>query len=135
VARVHSKHTVIIIDGNDISEHCTDSNCEESSGTEDNTTYGKNKIVKDPTLGDGAFACSGKYATKATANSPRAVLKPLVNTKVNVKYRPEGTGSGLPQDSFDVVVTKYTETAPVGGYRLWALETEPSDDWDTADQA
>lgn len=135
MARVHSKHTVIIIDDIDVSEHCTDSTCEESSGTEDNTTYGKNKIVKDPTLGDGAFSCSGKYATKATANSPRAVLKPLVGTKVNVKYRPEGTGSGLPQDSFDVVITKYNESAPVGGYRLWSIETEPSDDWDSTDQS
>jgi hypothetical protein len=132
VARVHSKRTVIIIDGNDISTHCTDSNCEESSGTEDNTTYGKNKVVKDPTLGDGAFGCSGKYDDSATG--PRAVLKPLVGQKVNVKYRPEGTGSGLPQDSFDAVITKYVETAPVAGYRLWSLETEPSDEWDSTDQ-
>jgi hypothetical protein len=133
MARTHSKHTVIIIDGNDISQHCTDSNVEESSGTEDNTTYGKNKVVKDPTLGDGAFGCSGKYDSSATG--PRAVLKPLVGTKVTVQYRPEGTGSGLPQDTFDAVITKYTETAPVAGYRLWSLETEPSDDWDSTDQA
>jgi hypothetical protein len=133
VARVHSKHTVIIVDDNDVSEFCTDSNIEESTGTEDNTTYGKNKQVFDPTLGTGAFGCSGKYDSSATG--PRAVLKPLEGTKVNVKYRPEGTGSGLPQDSFDAVITKYTETAPVAGYRLWSLETQPSDEWDTADQA
>lgn len=129
----HSKHTVIIVDGNDISAYCTDSNVEESSGTEDNTTYGKSKIVKDPTLGDGVFACSGKYDD--TAAGPRAVLKPLVGTKVNIKYRPEGTGSGLPQDSFDAVITKYNESAPVAGYRAWSLETEPSDEWDSTDQS
>jgi hypothetical protein len=132
VARKHSKLTVILVAGNDISTYCTDSNCEESSGTEDNTTYGKNKIVKDPTLGDGAFGCSGKYDSATTG--PRAVLKPLVGTKVNVKYRPEGTGAGLPQDSFDAVITKYTETAPVAGYRTFALETEPSDAWDSTPQ-
>ena len=49
-------------------------------------------------------------------------------------YRPEGTGSGLPQDSFLAVITGYEETAPVAGYRLWVLSTEPSDTWDTADQ-
>jgi len=132
VARKHSKLTVIVIDGNDISVDCTDSNCEQSAGTEDNTTYGKNAIVKDPTLLTGAFGCSGKYDSAATG--PRAVLKPLVGTKVNVKYRPEGTGAGLPQDSFDAVITKYTETAPVAGYRTWALETEPSDAWDSTAQ-
>jgi hypothetical protein len=132
VARKHSKYTVIIVDGNDVSTFSTDSNCEQSSGTEDNTTYGKNAVVKDATLLTGAFGCSGKYDDGATG--PRAVLKPLVGTKVNVKYRPEGTGSGLPQDSFDAVITKYTETAPTAGYRLWSLETEPSDEWDSTDQ-
>jgi len=133
MARKHSKLTVILVAGNNISADCTDSNCEQSSGTEDTTTYGKNAVVKDPTLLDGAFGCSGKYADGATG--PRAVLKPLVGTKVNVKYRPEGTGSGLPQDSFDAVITKYVETAPTAGYRLWSLETEPSDAWDSTNQA
>lgn len=133
MARKHSKYTVIIIDNNDVSEFCTDSTCEQSSGTEDNTTYGKNAVVKDPTLLDGAFTCGGKYDTGATG--PRAVLKPLVGTKVTVKYRPEGTGSGLPQDSFEAVITKYSESAPVAGYRLWSLETEPSDEWDSTNQS
>ena len=132
MARVHSKETVIIIDDNDVSVYCTDSMCEQSSGTEDVTTYGKDAVVKDPTLLDGGFSCSGKYDSAAAG--PRAVLKPLVGTKVTVKYRAEGTGSGLPQDQFEAVITKYTETAPVAGYRLWALETEPSDTWTVTDQ-
>ena len=132
MARKHSKLTVILVDNNDVSAFCTDSNCEQSAGTEDNTTYGKNSQVFDPTLLTGAFGCSGKYDDGATG--PRAVLKPLVGTTVNVKYRPEGTGSGLPQDSFSAVITKYTETAPVAGYRLWSLETQPTDDWVTTDQ-
>lgn len=132
MARKHSKLTVILIDSNDISEFCTDSTCEQSAKTEDNTTYGKNAEVYDPTLLSGAFSCSGKYDD--AAGGPRAVLKPLVGTKVTVKYRPEGTGSGLPEDEFDAVITKYTETAPVAGYRTWALDTQPSDEWDSTDQ-
>jgi hypothetical protein len=133
MATKHSKYTVIIINDADVSAYCTDSNCEQSSKTEDTTTYGKNAVVFDPTLIDGAFGCSGKYNT--SASGPRTVLKPLVGTKVTVKYRPEGTGSGLPQDSFDAVITKYSETAPVAGYRLWSLETQPSDTWDSTAQA
>lgn len=132
MARKHSKATVIIIDGNDISADCTDSNIEQSCGTEDNTCYGKNVQVFDPTLGTGAFGCSGKYNDAATG--PRDILKPLVGTSVNIKYRPEGTGSGLPQDSFTAVITKYNETAPVAGYRTWSLETQPSDVWDSTNQ-
>jgi hypothetical protein len=135
VTRKHSRLTVIIVDGNDISADCTDSNCEQSFGTEDNTTYGKTVQVFDPTLGTGACGFSGKYANGATG--PRAILKPLAATgaAVNIKYRPEGTGSGLPQDSFTAVITKYTETAPVAGYRTWACETQPSDVWDSTNQA
>lgn len=132
MARKHSRFTVIIVDGNDISAHCTDSNVEQSGGTEDNTVYGKTAQVFDATLLTGACGFSGKYDD--TTTGPRDVLKPLVNTKVNIKYRPEGTGSGLPQDSFDAVITKYTETAPVAGYRTWAVETQPSDVWDSTNQ-
>lgn len=133
MSRKHSKLTVILVSGNDISTYCTDSTCEQSSKTEDVTTYGKNAEVFDPTLLAGAFSCSGKYDSSGTG--PRAVLKPLVGTKVTVKYRPEGTGTALPQDSFDAVITKYTETAPVAGYRTWALDTTPSDVWDSTAQA
>ena len=132
MGQVHSKHTVIIVDGNDISTFATDSNRKRSGQTEDLTTYGKDDVVKGPTLGTGEFGCSGKYDD--TASGPRAVLDPLVNTLVTIVYRPEGTGSGLPQDSFLAVITGYEETAPVAGYRLWVLSTEPSDTWDTADQ-
>ncbi len=129
----HSKHTVILVNSVNISAFCTDSTCERNSGTEDNTTYGKNAVVKDPTLLDGVFSCGGKYDD--SASGPRATLESIVGTKVNVKYRPEGTGSGLPQRSFDAVITKYTESAPVAGYRVWTLETEPSGDWDLTAQA
>lgn len=132
MAKKHSKLTVIIIGGNNVSAYCTDSTCEQNAGTEDLTTYGKNSVVKGPTLLDGVFTCGGKY--EDGVSGPRAVLKPLVGTLATVQYRPEGTGSGLPQDSFSAVITKYTETAPVAGYRTWALETEPSDDWTTTAQ-
>lgn len=132
MSRMHTKYTVIIVDGNDISQYCSDSNCAEKSDTEDNTMYGKSKRVFDPTLGTGEFGCSGKYDTATTG--PRAILKPLVGTKVRVKYRSEGSGVGLPQDDFEAVITGYTETAPVGQYRAWALETTPTDDWITTAQ-
>ena len=132
---MHSKETVILVNGTDISAFCTDSNAKRSAKTEDNTTYGKDDEVYDPTLLSGTFGCGGKYHTKATSNSPKSILEPLVGTKVPILYRPEGTGSGLPQNSFDAVITGYEETAPIAGYRLWTLETQPSDAWDNTNQA
>lgn len=139
MARVHSKDTVIIVVHPDtgveyeIGQYAQDSNCEQSAGTEENGAYGKNSQIFDPTLNTGAFGCSGKY--DSAVSGPRAVLKPLNGRVVTFKYRPEGTGSGLPQDMFDAIITKYVETAPFAGYRTWALETQPTDDWDNTAQA
>lgn len=132
MSRVHSTETVILVDGNNISTYCNDSTCKRSAGTEDNTGYGADDEVHDPTLRTGEFSCSGKYDSAAAG--PRAVLQPLIGTKVPIKHRPEGTGSGLPQDAFDAVIVDYEETAPVAGYRMWALTTKPSGAWDIADQ-
>lgn len=129
----HSKLTVVLVNGSDISAFCTDSSRERSAKTEDTTTYGKNAEVYDPTLLSGAFSCGGRYESGVAG--PRAILDPLVGTKVTLVYRPEGTGSTLPQDTCDIVITKYAETAPVAGYRLWTLETQPSDAWTTTAQA
>lgn len=124
--------TEIIVAGFNVSVFVTDSNIKRTSGSEDLTTYGKDSEVYGGTLLAGEFGCSGKYDD--TAAGPRAVLKPLVGSVVTIQYRPEGTGSGLPQDEFDALITGYEETAPVAGYRLWTLETQPSDDWNSADQ-
>lgn len=128
MAVVHSNKTVIIIDGNDISRFCSDSNAEQSSGTEDITTYGKNAVVKGGTLLDGAFGCSGFWDDDET-DSPEAAIRPLVGQTVVVQYYPEGLGSGLPRYEFDAVLTKFTTTAPVANHRLFSIETEPSDEW------
>jgi hypothetical protein len=139
MARKHSKLTVIQVVHPDtgvvyeFGQFCQDSNCEVGAGTEENTTYGKNSQVFDPTLNTGAFGASGKY--DSATDGPRAILKPLRGRTCVFRYRPEGTGSGLPQDEFAAVITKYVETAPFAGYRTWALETQPSDDWDESPQA
>lgn len=132
MARVHSKETVILVADENVGQWCNDSTVEKSAGTEDNTLYGKEAIVKDGLLPTGTCSFGGKYDDDEAG--PRAILMPLIGTKVRIKYRPEGTGSGLPQDSFDAVITKYTETAPVTGYRAWTCETEPSDVWDQTPQ-
>jgi hypothetical protein len=126
--------TVILVNDTDVSTgYAVDSNIEQSSKTEDLTTYGKNTEVYGPTLKSGACGWNGKY--NDAVGGPRKFMKPLVGQTVTIKYRPEGTGSGLPQDMFTAVITKYTETAPVAGYRLFVVETQPSDDWDSTNQS
>lgn len=118
MANVHAKSTYISIDGNDISAYCNDSDWTRNPDSHDMTVYGDDDHVFDGGLLAGSSGIGGKYDSSTTA-SPRAVLEPLEGTVVPMVYRPEGTGSGLPQRSVNVFVGEYKETAPVANFRMW----------------
>jgi hypothetical protein len=125
MAEVHNKETVILLGTVDLSTYLNDSDWTRSPDSHDLTTYGKDDHVYKGGLGDGSTDLSGKYDD--SASGPRAVIEPLVGTNATLVYRPEGTGTGLPQRSVDVLVGEYKETAPIAGYRMWTCKLTHSD--------
>lgn len=93
----------------------------------DTTEYGPatNDHDYEGGLGDATLSVTGLYDSSASVG-PRAVLNPLMvsKTKVTCVRRPEGTGSGKPQDSFTGLVEKYVETDPVDGFIAWAADIQ-----------
>jgi hypothetical protein len=134
VSTVKAKNTVVLLNATDISQYCDSSEHHKKPDIIDKTTYGKNSHVKEGTLLDGNGSIGGIYDTSASAG-PRAIINPLVGTTVTYIRRPEGTGSGLPQDSVSVVVGEYVETSPVAEIVRWTLALEYSDDIDSTPQA
>jgi hypothetical protein len=130
---VHSKNTVITLDDNDLSAYTTTSQLESTSDSHDVTTYGKDSHVFSGGLLNGTASMSGIYDSTAMVG-PRAVIKPLIGTVVELVRQPEGAGSGKPQDVVDVLVTKYVETAPVADMVTWSVDLQLSDDINTAAQ-
>ena len=126
MAFTHSKDTFISLGGNDISAFCNTSNLERSATSHDVTTYGKDAKVKQGGLLDGTSSISGWYDN--TAAGPHDVIQPMTGTVVEMIRRPEGTGSGLPQQTVDVLVQSYTETAPIDDIVAWSASLELSDD-------
>jgi hypothetical protein len=65
------------------------------------------------------------------------VLLPLYESGelVTVKIQNEGTGSGLPQDSFSAIVTKYEQTAPAADMVTWAVDWQVDGVIDSTAQA
>ena len=57
----------------------------------------------------------------------KAIIEPLIGTVVTLIRRPEGTGSGLPQESLSVLVKTYTETNPVADMITWSCAMTKSD--------
>jgi len=131
---VHGKDTFISIDGKDLSPFCNASELGRTADSHDVTTYGKDSHVYDGGLLDGTASASGVYDNTG-ATGPRAVLEPLIGTVVPLVRRPEGTGTGRPQDTVDVLVTGYTETNPVAGHVTWAVDLQLSDDVVTGAQS
>lgn len=134
MSAVHGKLTVIKIATADISPYANASELTRGGDSHDKTGYGKNAHVFHPGLGTGSFTCSGVYDNTATTGSA-AVLKPLVNTMVQVIRQVEGTGSGLPQESFEAHFAEYTESAPVADMVQWSANFTVSDEIDDTPQA
>jgi hypothetical protein len=126
MAFVHGKDTFVSLNGSDLSAPSNSVEFGRSADSHDVTGFGKDAHVKQGGLLDGTCTISGTYDNGAA--SPEAVIEPLLGTNVTLIYRPEGTGSGLPQKSVSVLVQEYTETAPVADMITWAVSLEFSDD-------
>lgn len=134
MAFLHGKHTVVKVDANDLSAYTDTSELPRTADSHDVTGYGNDSHRKAGGLLDGTFTMSGTYDTTA-ATGPKAVLEPLLGTVVPIIRQPEGTGVGKPQNSFNGLMTKYTETSPVADMVKWSCEFEIDGDVDNAAQA
>ena len=133
MAFVHGRNTVILLDANDLSAFCNESEFGQEADSHDVTTYGKNSKVYQGGLKDASFSMGGTYDNGASG--PKAIIEPLIGTVVPLVRRPEGTGVGLPEETVDVLVTGYTETNPVADMITWSAECQCSDDITSADQS
>ncbi len=132
MAQIHGKSTLVTLDTNDISTYCNNVSFEQAADSHDTTTFGKNSHVYTGGLKDGTCTIEGIYESGATG--PAAVIRPLLGTTVELIYQPEGTGTGKPTHTVDVVVTAYNESAPVADMIQWTCELQLSDDVVTTSQ-
>lgn len=131
---LHGKKTVIKVATKDLSAYTDSSELPRTADSHDVTTYGNDSHRKAGGLLDGSFTMSGTYDT-TLVTGPKAVLEPLLGTVVPVIRQPEGTGVGKPQNAFNGLLTKYTETNPVADMVKWSCEFEIDGDVNNAVQA
>lgn len=120
----HGKNTFISLDGDDLSYATNQSELDVSADEHDVTCYGADDHEFEGGLLAGGQSMGGVYDDGAA--SPKAVIEPLIGTKVTLIRRPIGTGSGRPQESMTVLVKRYVETNPVAGMITWAVELTKS---------
>lgn len=130
---VHGRRTWVSLNGIELWVYITTSQVEKNSDKHDVTTYGKDDHVYSGGLRDGAITMSGIYDSTASVG-PRAVIEPLRGTVVQFIHRPEGAGTGKPQDKVNVLVEKFVQTHPVADMITWSCDLQPSDAFDTTPQ-
>jgi hypothetical protein len=132
MAFVHGKNTYVSLDGDDLSAFTNSTDFERNADEHDVTTYGQNAHVLVGGLLGGSCSISGVYDNGATG--PRKTIEPLIGTVVGLVHRPEGTGSGKPEDTVDVLVKSYKESNPVADMVQWSADLSLSGDVVTAAQ-
>jgi len=120
MAFVHTKATVVTVGGYDLSTYTNQSQIERGADKHDITCYGADDYAYGEGLKSGKFSMGGVYNSATTG--PRARLLALIGTIPAIIRRPEGTGSGLPQDSFTAVCEKYVESNPVADMIKWTCD-------------
>jgi hypothetical protein len=124
MAFIHGRVTFVSIDADDLSTYGTSVEFNRSADSHDVTTFGNTAHRKQSGLMDGGATINGIYDSTASTG-PQAVLGPLVGgAAVELIYRPEGTGSSLPERTVDVIVTAYNESSPVADMVTWTAEVE-----------
>jgi hypothetical protein len=122
-----SVDVIVTIDGKALTEYTRSTTYNRSVDTYDVTGYGKTSKVFTAGLKDGTITLEGFYDATASTGS-RVVLQPLFDARAEVVfvYKPEGTGTGKPQNSCSVVVKAYNESAPVADLIQWTAELQVS---------
>jgi hypothetical protein len=121
--KVHGRHAVIMIDGDDISAFMNKHDFKRTADKHDVTTYGDEAHDYEGGLKDGESTLEGFYDSTASTG-PAAVLDPLLGTKVPLVRRPEGTGTGLPEWTVTVLVGELVETQPVADMITWSCPVQ-----------
>lgn len=132
MAFTHGSNTVVKLNAVNLSTFTNATDFGRKADVHDVTCYGKTAKVKKGGLLDGKVTHSGVYDDGAAG--PRGVIEPLIGSTVVWLFQPEGTGVGKAQNTGNVVVASYTESAPVAEMIKWSVELELSDSLNNADQ-
>lgn len=125
MAQVHGKSGALLIATKDVSPYTKSIDFDQSADSHDTTTFGATGHTYSGGLTDGKVSLAGVYDNTASVG-PRGAIKANLGLTVAFRYRPEGVGTGRPEDQFNVVVTGYKESVPVDDMIQWSADLQIS---------
>lgn len=135
MAFIAAKDAYLSVNGVNISQYLNSIESNRKVDTIDTTTFGQPGHTYQGGLTDGSFSIGGLYDD--TSGGPKAVMEPLMaaGQLVPLVYRPEGTGSGKPQQTCNGLVSTYVESSALNDMIKWTCEVQISGGVTNTDQA
>lgn len=121
MAYQHGRSTIVTVATKDLSAFTNTSQIDRNADVHDTTCYGVDDKTKQGGLRESTFTMGGIYDS-TIANSPRGTLVSAVGSTLAIVRKPEGTGTGKPNEAFSGVLKKYTETNPVADMITWQAD-------------
>lgn len=111
----HGKTASITVNSVDLSTFCDTLDLDISVDTADTSAFGSSWKSALAGMAGGTVSFSGSWDPTASTG-PAAALWACITggTAVAVVHKPGGTASGQRSNTFNAIVTSYTESAPVG---------------------
>lgn len=119
----HGKNGYISIGGGVLTGYVNTTQIARGVDTHDTTVYGNDAHRFNGGLLNNSGSMGGFFDSAAVTGSA-SVLEPIVSAAVAVEliWRPEGTGAGKPEDTAQVIITNYVESAPVADMITWTAD-------------
>jgi predicted secreted protein len=112
----HGKNASVTINSVDLSTFCDDLSLAIDVDTADTTTFGSTWKSAIAGLPGAKMTLKGDYDPTASTGPASAIFACITGgAPVAVVHKPGGTLTGQRTNSFNAIVTNYTEDSPVGG--------------------
>jgi hypothetical protein len=129
----HGKDAYISVNAVDISAFTNTVTFSQSADSHDTTTYGQEAHTFADGLTNATVTVGGIYDNGAAG--PHDTFQAAIGTGAKAfVWRPEGTGSALPELAGTCIVTGYDETAPVADMISWSANLQVSGTITTTNQ-
>lgn len=111
----HGKYAVITINAVDLSTFCDSLDLSVDVDTADTTMFGSTWKSAIAGLAGATLELSGAYDPTASTGPASAIFACITGgVPVAVVHKPGGTLTGQRTNSFNAIVTNYSESSPVG---------------------
>jgi hypothetical protein len=129
MAKIHSKNVAFTLDGTSLSGYSNSITFTRTADSHDTTTFGQDAKTYQTGLLDATASVEGFYDSTAMTG-PAALFRAIMaaGDSVELVYTPEGSTTGKPEATVQVIVTSYEESSAVADMVMFSADLQCTGD-------